>query len=747
MNVFELFATISLDTSEYDKGLDSAKKRADSSGSKISSGLGKVAKAGAVAVGAAATAVGFLTKSAVSGYAEQEQLVGGVQKLYGNMGMSVQEYAKSVGKSVSEVKGEWKTLESAQNTVLENARNAYKTSGMSMNQYMDTATSFSAALINSLGGDTQKAAEQTDVAMRAISDNFNTFGGDIGSIQYAFQGFAKQNYTMLDNLKLGYGGTKTEMERLIADANEYAAANGKAADLSIDSFSDIVTAIELVQEKQGIAGTTAREAASTISGSFGMLKSAWENLLAGFGDKDANLDKLIKNVISSAETVAKNALPVIEKALISIAYAITEIAPKIGAKIPELISNVLPDLIDAGFQLIQGLITGLVENMPALLEGIGEVIMTVTEAIVSYLPIIANTIMENAPAILEAGKTLLSNLVKGVSQNGPALLSKAAEWVMNLANGFLNALPKLWTAEADMIRNFLAKLKENLPQFIEAAGEWIRTLVKGIVEHLPELLTAALDLLDALGQALFEGAVLLVQAGFEIVNNIVLGIKDAVASALGPAADSIKERIMSAINALKSSLSAAWGAIKGAASSAWNAIKAAVTRPVTALKSTLSSAWSAIKSKASSMWNAIKSAVTKPFETAKEKVQSAVDKIKSLFPISLGKIFKGIINLPWVKVNKKKDGADTSGGSKEISFAKAMTQPYIFDSPTFFKAGEAGDEMLYGRNRLMNDIANAVKGTGGNTVINLNYDASADANDMLRDLARGVRRYKMAGVI
>lgn len=747
MNVFELFATISLDTSEYDKGLDSAKKRADSSGSKISSGLGKVAKAGAVAVGAAATAVGFLTKSAVSGYAEQEQLIGGVQKLYGNMGMSVQEYAKSVGKSVGEVKSEWKTLEGAQNTVLENARNAYKTSGMSMNQYMDTATSFSAALINSLGGDTQKAAEQTDVAMRAISDNFNTFGGDIGMIQGAFQGFAKQNYTMLDNLKLGYGGTKTEMERLVADANEYAAANGKAADLSVDSFSDIVTAIELIQEKQGIAGTTAKEAASTISGSFGMLKSAWENLLAGFGDKDANLDELIGNVISSAETVAKNALPVIENALVSIAYAITEIAPKIGAKIPELISNVLPDLIDAGFQLIQGLITGLVENMPALIEGIGEVIMTVAESIVSYLPIIANTIMQNAPAILEAGKNLLSTLADGITQNAPSLLSKAAVWVSNIAKGLMEAVPNLLTAGAGLLDRFSAYITENAPKLIEKAGEMVRALATGFVQHLPEMLSAAGEFITSLLEFLVTLAATLIEAGVEIVNNIALGIKDAVAGALGPAADSIKERIMSAINALKSSLSAAWGAIKGAAASAWNAIKAAVTRPVTALKGALSSAWSAIKGKASSMWNAIKSAVTKPFETAKEKVQSAVNKIKSLFPISLGKIFKGVINLPWVKVNKKKDGADTSGGSKSINFAKAMTQPYVFDSPTFFKAGEAGDEMLYGKNRLLNDISNAVKGAGGNTVINLNYDASADANDMLRDLARGVRRYKMAGVI
>ena len=203
---------------------------------------------------------------AVEGYASYEQLAGGVKKLYGD----------------------------ASNTVMRFAQDAYKTSGMSANQYMEQATSFSAALVSSLGGDTAAAARQTDVAMRAISDNVNTFGSDMDSVQNAFQGFAKQNYTMLDNLKLGYGGTKQEMERLIADANAYAAANGKAADLSIDSFSDIVTAIELIQEKQGIAGTTAKEAATTIEGSIAMTKAAWANLLAEFGKEDGDVGKRVK---------------------------------------------------------------------------------------------------------------------------------------------------------------------------------------------------------------------------------------------------------------------------------------------------------------------------------------------------------------------------------------------------------------------------------------------------------------------
>ena len=206
MNVFDLVATISLDSSGYDSGLSKAGAAMSKVGGAIKTGFATIAKVGTAALGAASAGVIALTKASVDGYAEYEQMVGGVKKLYGNMGMSLEEYAADAGKSIDEVKDDWQKLETAQNMVLENAKKAYKTAGMSANQYMETATSFSASLIKSLGGDTVKAAEQTDKAMQAISDNFNTFGGDIGMIQGAFQGFAKQNYTMLDNLKLGYEG-------------------------------------------------------------------------------------------------------------------------------------------------------------------------------------------------------------------------------------------------------------------------------------------------------------------------------------------------------------------------------------------------------------------------------------------------------------------------------------------------------------------------------------------------------------
>ena len=301
MDVFDLVAKISLDSSSYEQGLSRAKSSAASFGNifkaNIASDLVMKGFNGLVS-GAKAAGSGLksLVESATSSFGNYQQMVGGVQKLYGNMGMSLDDYAKSVGKSSSSVKGEWEALGKAQNTVLKNAKNAYRTAGMSANSYMETATQFSASLIKSLGGDTQKAADQTDKAMVAIYDNLNTFGGNSEDVISADKGFSKQNYTMLDNLKLGYGGTKTEMEKLISDANDYAKSIGQAGDLSINSFSDVVEAIDLIQQKQHIAGTTAREASTTLEGSMGQMQAAWENLKTSIGsgkDLGQNVSNLV----------------------------------------------------------------------------------------------------------------------------------------------------------------------------------------------------------------------------------------------------------------------------------------------------------------------------------------------------------------------------------------------------------------------------------------------------------------------
>ena len=296
------------------------------------SGIGKISgtifKGIATGIAVATTAVaGFVTAS-TKAYAEYEQLVGGVDTLFKNSSQQVQEYAN----------------------------NAYKTAGLSANQYMETVTSFSASLLQSLGGDTEKSAQYADQAIIDMSDNANKMGTSMESIQNAYQGFAKQNYTMLDNLKLGYGGTKTEMERLIADANRVKEANGEMADLSIESFADVTEAIHIIQTEMGITGTTAREAETTITGSLNMVKASWENLLVGLANKNANVGELINQLVQSVSTFAGNLLPVIEQALLGIGTLIEELLPIIIERIPNVINNVLPKIVESGVNILNSLI-------------------------------------------------------------------------------------------------------------------------------------------------------------------------------------------------------------------------------------------------------------------------------------------------------------------------------------------------------------------------------------------------------
>lgn len=561
MDVFDLTAILKLDSSQYERGLSDAEKESGSFGSKFTSAMGTAAKVGAAALGAAATAVGVMTKAAISGFGEQQQLVGGVQKLYGNMGMSLEEYAASTGQSIDQAKGKWQELENAQNLVLENAKQAYKTAGMSANEYMDTATSFSAALINSLGGDTVKAAEQTDVAMRAISDNFNTFGGDIGMIQGAFQGFAKQNYTMLDNLKLGYGGTKEEMERLIADANEYGKSIGMAGDLSIDSFSDIVTAIDLVQQKQGIAGTTAREAASTVQGSLNMLKGAWDNLLAGLGDKNADLGKLMQDVVDSAEIALGNLLPVVETALSGISDLIGKIGPIIAKKLPETISKVLPKLITAGMNILLALVQGITDNLPTLIEagiqtitsliaGITEALPELINSIVSAIPQIVTALQENLPVLLGAVRDLILTVMNSILENYPMYLESVTQFFQMLIQFVVDSIPMLIEMINTIVNTLVEYIPVILPLMIEAGIQLFTALVGALPQIIEQILAVLPIIIDAIVQLIPAILPPLVEAGITLFTALVQALPEiieAIVNAIPAIIDSVITAIIDSI--------------------------------------------------------------------------------------------------------------------------------------------------------------------------------------------------------
>lgn len=370
-------------------------------GDALKSGLVVAAKAATVAIGAASAAMGVLIKQAVADYGEYEQLVGGVETLF----------------------------KDSSDTVLGYAKNAYKTAGLSANDYMETVTSFSASLLQSMGNDTAEAAKKADLAITDMSDNANKMGTDMSSIQNAYQGFAKQNYTMLDNLKLGYGGTKEEMQRLIDDANALNAAQGNYTNYTINSYADIVDAIHTVQTEMGITGTTALEASTTVEGSINSMKAAWSNFVTGLGNDNADISELSRQLIQSVETVAANVLPVIETILGNIAEAVKTDGPEMVEKFVAYAIEKLPEVIKLGLQMVMALVAGLAQNLPQLVSGVLQMVETIVETFVASLP-----------DIIEVGKDIVRGLWDGIKAMGSWLKDKVSGFVGGIVDNVKGAL-------------------------------------------------------------------------------------------------------------------------------------------------------------------------------------------------------------------------------------------------------------------------------------------------------------------
>lgn len=382
MNIFELFGTISIDNARANRAIDETMGHARSASNvfaKIGSVAVKAGKIAAVGIGAAATAIGKLTKDAVAAYADYEQLVGGVETLF----------------------------EASSNTVLAYANNAYKTAGMSANQYMDTVTAFSASLLQSLGGDTAKAAEYADLAITDMADNANKMGTSIGDIENAYKGFSKFNFAMLDNLRIGYGGTKSEMQRLLKDAEKIQKAHGKTVKYSINSYADMVEAIHVVQEEMGITGTTAEEAGTTIQGSVGMMKAAWTNFLTGMADSNQDFKALTTNLVQSIITVANNLVPRLIETVPRLVEGIAEIGTQLATYLPDIVSSLLPALISGAVTLV----SGLVKQIPALLSAVGTAISTAWTD--SVWPAIQGLFKAVFGVDLPDWKTILANISDG----------------------------------------------------------------------------------------------------------------------------------------------------------------------------------------------------------------------------------------------------------------------------------------------------------------------------------------------
>ena len=487
MELFKIFGRIALKgQAETEDGLDSVAGKASGVGQALLKGIGTFAKWGAAAATAAATATAALVKSAVTAYSDYEQLVGGVETLFKDSASEVQKYAA----------------------------NAYQTAGLSANEYMETVTGFSASLLQSLDGDTKAAAEKANVAITDMSDNANKMGTSMESIQNAYQGFAKQNYTMLDNLKLGYGGTKEEMQRLLEDAEKL---SGQKFDLS--SYADIVDAIHVVQTEMGITGTTAKEAATTIQGSVNMTKAAWQNLVVGIADDTQDFDGLVNNFVEAVTTAGNNILPRVEIALKGVGTLVEKLAPIVAKTVPNIVSTTLPSMIKAGTSMIRALLDGLLKAVPELIPCFKDIINQLIEVIV-----------DNLPLIIEAAVTIAGAIVSGLVEALPDILTAGIQLIQSLAQGLTNGIPTILSTAITIVSKLASTYLENVPQLIQTGIQLLLGLVKGILQAVPQLLQELPGIITQMVENILSCIPMIIECGIELLTSLVDALPQIIQS-------------------------------------------------------------------------------------------------------------------------------------------------------------------------------------------------------------------------
>ena len=712
----ELKVVITAEIDKFKKGVEEAKKElqtfknnyekgaknADKTFKKAGQNIGKAMKAGckvaAAAIGSVATAVGGLATASIKGFAEYEQLVGGVEKLFDSGYNSVDEYTASIGKSTESIKAfqkanglavdgiigpktqaaieaSYKSLGNVSETVISNAQNAYKTAGISANDYMAQITSFSASLISSLGGDTAEAARIGDMAIRDMADNANTFGSSIGDIQNAYSGFSKQNYTMLDNLKLGYGGTKEEMERLIKDANAVKVAMGGTADLTIDSYADVVEAIHLVQQEMGIYETTLNEAEGTISGSIEMTKSAWENLMTGLADGNANIPELVGNVISSATSVLANIIPAATQVLQNIPVAISEISPEAGAAfqtIVDAIMAILPTLqtaLQTTFDLIVSAINFVSENT-GLITGIAVAIGTVVAAIGLY-----NAVAAIKAAMDAAQVATLGGLIAAQAAQAAATIAAIAPYVLIAAviAGLIAVIVhivKNWDEYKEKVKEVAGKIKEWVSDMAGKVGEWFGNMGESIK--------------TAVGNAK------------EVAVNKFNEIKSNITEKAGSAYETAKEKFSNLKNSISNNIELA---------------KSAVSTKFGNIYSTISTKVSDAFDKAKEKFDGIKKSISDAIESAKKAVSDKIEDIKEKL---------GLKGFSWSLPKPSLPKFSVSGGEAPWGFLGQGSLPKIKISWNAL-GGVFNKPTVFGYNGTLQGIGEA----GAEAVIPLHRDAKA----------------------
>lgn len=689
MELFKLFGTIAVNNSEANQGIDETTDKAEDAAGKVKDlgdegdrTEGKLGKAfskmgsAAVAVGktiatglaVASTAVVAVGKAAISSYADYEQLVGGVETLF----------------------------DESSATVIANAQNAYKTAGMSANEYMETVTSFSASLLQSLGGDTKAAADKADMAITDMSDNANKMGTSIEMIQNAYNGFAKQNYTMLDNLKLGYGGTEEEMQRLLDDASKLS-----GIEYDISSYSDIVDAIHIVQNEMGITGTTAKEASETISGSLASAKASWQNLLTGIADGNQDVGGLITQFFDSIVTVADNIVPRIAQVMGTLPQLITDLVPKLLTKVSELIDILLPVVVDGAVSLLNAivqvlpqLVTSILNALPALISGIEQVFYAIVDAlpqlmtvICEALPVlipqlvdalvnmivylathiaeiiqplidnlpeiiiaIVNALMDNLPALIEGAVQLVIGIVQAIPQIIMALIEALPTVIQSILEGLWNALPLLLEGIISIVGEIGTAIWDILSGFFTALGEWfgglwesIKTIFAPVVEWFGNLFStiwnSIVSVFSTVGSWVYDNIIAPVANFFK---GLWEGIVSAFHTVIDPWIEIIKRAATLVYNTIivpiKNFFTDLWNSIVGIFSKVSGWFTDNIATPI---KNIFSNIWNAMKNGASNAWEGIKSVFSKVTDWFKNIFSKAWQAVKNVFSTG-GKIFDGI---------------------------------------------------------------------------------------------------------
>ncbi|MCY7171786.1 hypothetical protein MK516_04530 [Streptococcus gallolyticus subsp. gallolyticus] len=653
MELFSLFGKIGIKNQEANKAIDETTGKAEGAHGKIGkafSSVGNLAvKAGkAIGVGLAAGAAAFgaVSVAAVKNYAEYEQLVGGVETLFGTGGKSLEEYAQSVGKSVDDAAEEFNKLQSAQDAVMEHSRNSFKETGLSANAYMETITGFSASLVQSLNGDTVKAAEVGHKAVVDMSDNANKMGTSIDLIQNAYQGFAKQNYTMLDNLKLGFGGTKEEMQRLLKEAEKISGIH-----YNIDSFADVVEAIHVMQESMGIAGTTAKEAEKTISGSIGMMKAAWTDLLTGMADSDQDIAKLVNNVTYSFGRVLDNIIPRIQEALPRIIEGLTQVLLQLSAYLPSLLQTILPALIDGATQLLGALFSVL----PMIFDILFNTILPeVSDNFIAFL----DKIFSQVPPEFSGLQTAYENIKQ--------IISEVASMVGEFFSGFSGADDS--KGKVDGLKDAI----KGVSDFLADATGGVKDFVTWFKQGGTSVDVFKSAIVGATGAWTAYKVVTSVIKGVEAARNVVLGVSNglmiaravktgaltaaegahAAATVAGTGAMAAFNAVM-AINPFTILIVAIGAAVAGLVwffsqtesgkkmwsdftkwlSETWQSLVDGAGQIWQGLVDFFSNLWTSIKDSVSSAWEGVKSALTSAWDSIVSAAQAVWNGLVTFFKV------------------------------------------------------------------------------------------------------------------